>query len=296
MIRSREVKTVLNKLKRRDSWFLTEYTVNPYEGCSCNCLYCYIRGSKYGVNMSESLSVKSNVFPVLEKQLKSRSAKSQYGFVAVGSATDAYIPHEKDLLVTEGILNLLHKYRFPVFLSTKRQLIIRDLPLLKQIDKTAIIPPDLRNRMKNGVILSVSVSTMNEAITNVLEPGASPPIERLQLVKQLKEEGFLVGVNAVPILPYISDGEKELEDIIASAALYGSDYILVGGLTLFGRELADSRTLYYKFLQRYEPSLIPKYDQLFGDGNFAPVAYHSMLKARADAICKKYHLRTKILA
>ena len=246
--------------------------------------------------MANSLAVKSNALPILEKQLKSRSAKSQYGFVAVGSATDAYMPHEKDLLVTEGMLKLLLKYRFPVFISTKRQLIIRDLPLLKQIDKTAIIPPDLRNRMKNGVILSVSISSMDESITNMLEPGACTPIERLQLLKQLKDEGFLVGVNAIPILPYISDGEKELEQIIQSAALHGADYILIGGLTLFGREVADSRTLYYKFLQLYDASLIPKYNHLFGENTFAPAAYHSMLRARADSICKKYHLRTKILA
>ena len=296
MIRSREVKTALNKLKKRDSWFLAEYTVNPYEGCSCNCLYCYIRGSKYGENMADTLSLKSNVLPVLEKQLKSRSAKSQYGFVAVGSATDAYIPHEKDLHVTEGILKLLFKYRFPVFLSTKRQLIIRDVELLKQIDKTAIIPPDLRNRMNNGVVLSVSISTMNETITNLLEPNASTPMERLELVKQLKEEGFLVGVNAIPILPYISDGEKELERIIESAASYSADYILIGGLTLFGKEPADSRTLYYRFLRLYDASLIERYDHLFGENNYAPAAYHSMLKARGDAICKKYNLRTKILA
>jgi DNA repair photolyase len=246
--------------------------------------------------MAETLSVKSNALAVLEKQLKSRSAKSQYGFVAVGSATDAYLPHENNLRMTEGMLKLLQKYRFPVFISTKRQLITRDIEVLKQIDQTAILPLDLRSRLKNGLILSVSISTMNERISNMLEPGACTPAERLQLLKQLKEHGFLVGVNAIPILPFISDSEKELEEIISAAAAHGADYILVGGLTLFGSGNSDSKTLYYKFLERYDVSLIPKYDQLYKENTYAPAKYHSNLKIISDNICKKYDIRNKILA
>jgi DNA repair photolyase len=77
----KQVKSVLNKQKQRDRWFLTEYSVNAYEGCSCNCLYCYIRGSKYGENMDNGLAVKSNVLEVLEKQLQVKSKKEQYGIL-----------------------------------------------------------------------------------------------------------------------------------------------------------------------------------------------------------------------
>lgn len=82
MLVQKKVKSVLNKHKKRDSWFLDDYSVNPYEGCNCNCLYCYIRGSKYGINMEEGLAVKANALEVLEKQLQLRARKNQYGFVA----------------------------------------------------------------------------------------------------------------------------------------------------------------------------------------------------------------------
>src|SRR5690349_12974545 len=142
MLRQKQVKSVLNKHKKRDAWFLDEYSVNPYEGCSCNCLYCYIRGSKYGENMEEGLAIKTNVLEVLDKQLAARAIKGQYGFVAVGSATDAYIHHEETYQLTRGILELLLKHRFPVFISTKCTLITRDIDLLKAIGQTAILPGD----------------------------------------------------------------------------------------------------------------------------------------------------------
>lgn len=275
---------------------MDDYSVNPYEGCSCNCLYCYVRGSKYGENMDDGLAVKTNLLQVLEKQLQLRARKNEYGFVAVGSATDAYIHHEEKYRLTEGILRLLLKYRFPVFISTKQTLIRRDIELLKEIDRAAILPPDLREPLGRGVIISVSISTMDEKITNMIEPGAVPPLERLQLIKQLKAEGFLAGVNAMPVLPFISDTNEELEKIISAAKAHEADYVLTGGLTLFGDETASSKTLYYRFLQRYDPSLIPAYEKMFG-GNFYPsFQYQNELRERSAAICRKYNIRNSILA
>jgi len=287
------MKSVLNKHKARDPWFLDEYSINPYEGCSCNCLYCYIRGSKYGENMADTLAIKSNALEVLDKQLKRQADKNQYGIVAVGSATDAYLPQEATHQLTRGYLELLLKYRFPVFISTKRDLILRDVGILKEIDKQAILPNDLN--LGRGVILSVSISTLDTNISNMLEPGAIAPGDRLQLVHELKQHGFLVGVNAIPLLPFISDTEDELEKIIAAATNAGADYILAGSLTLFGNDKADSKTLYYKFLERYNLDLIPYYDELYNGNTYTPWSYQAALKEKAGRLCKKYNLRTSIL-
>lgn len=126
MITPISVKSILNKHKFRDSWFLDEYSVNPYQGCGCNCLYCYIRGSKYGENMEEKLAYKENLLEILDKQLKNAAYKAKYGYVAVGTATDAYMPVEEKYQLTRTCLKLLLKYRFPVFISTKSDLIARD--------------------------------------------------------------------------------------------------------------------------------------------------------------------------
>jgi DNA repair photolyase len=291
----KQSKSILNKHKKRDTWFLDDYSVNPYEGCSCNCLYCYVRGSKYGENMDEGLAIKSNALEVLDKQLAARAKKGQYGFVAVGSATDAYIHHEEKWKLTAGMLELLHKHRFPVFISTKCLLIRRDIELLKAIDKDAILPPDLASTLQCGLIVSVSISTMDESISNILEPGAAAPSERLALISDLKKEGLLAGVNAIPLLPFISDTMEEMEKIIAAAKNAGADYILTGGLTLFGSEAGDSKTLYYKFLQRYKPGLLTKYRQLYGSNFYTSFAYQQQLKEKATILCKKYSIRNSIL-
>ena len=39
--------------------------VNPYQGCSFNCIYCYTRGSKYGSHLAKNLSVKTNALELL---------------------------------------------------------------------------------------------------------------------------------------------------------------------------------------------------------------------------------------
>jgi DNA repair photolyase len=296
MLTGKVVKSILNKHKKRDDWFLDDYSVNPYEGCSFNCQYCYIRGSKYGENLADDLVFKSNALELLEKQLSNRAKKGQYGFVAVGSATDAYIFHEKEQRITEGMLKLLLKYRFPVFISTKSTLITRDIELLKAIDQAAILPPDLKTSLGRGVILSVSLSTLDEKISNSLEPGASSPSERLETLQALKQADFLAGVNAIPLLPYITDTEQAMEQMIKAAKDHGADYILTGGLTLFGNNPADSKTLYYQFLKRYDPSLIPLYDQLYANGYSVSFDYQRQLKAKAVHLCKKYSIRNSILA
>lgn len=75
------VKSVLNKLKKQDRLFLMNYTVNPFMGCSFNCAYCYIHGSKYGGEDTNTLHVKINAPEVLRKQLKNRTRRREYGFI-----------------------------------------------------------------------------------------------------------------------------------------------------------------------------------------------------------------------
>jgi DNA repair photolyase len=295
MINYKEIKSILNKHKKRDGWFLDDYSINPYEGCGFNCTYCYVHGSKYSENLAEKIVVKKDAAAILDKQLSNRSKKNQYGIIAVGSATDAYMQVEEEIGLTRELLQIILNHRFPVFISTKSTLIKRDFDLLKQIDETAILPDDLQQTLKRGVIISFSISTLDEQLAKQLESGAPSPIERLETLKQCSENGFLCGINAMPLLPFISDTDEELEKIIVAAKEYGANYILTSGMTLFGNDERDSKQLYFKFLRNHYPHLLEKYETMYGSVYYPSWKYQNDLKRRTELFCKKYSIRNSIL-
>ena len=295
MINEIQVKSILNKHKKRDDWFLDDYSVNPYSGCSFNCIYCYIRGSKYGENMAESLSVKVNAPELLEKQLLKRAEKGEYGFIALSSSTEPYMPIEGKLKLTRKLLEIILKYSFPVEVATKSKLVLRDLDLLKEIDKNAVLPDDLKPKLRHGAIISFSISTLDEKLAKILEPGAPKPIERLETMRKCKDEGFFTGVCFIPVLPFLSDSKEQLEETIKTVKEYNADFIFVGGLTLFGKGPLDCKTLYYQFLEKHYPDLVSKYKSLYRIF-FAPSKeYQKELEKRSVEICKKYKIKHRIL-
>jgi len=295
MVNEIKVKSILNKHKKRDDWFLDDYSVNPYSGCSFNCIYCYIRGSKYGENMAKTLSAKINAPELLEKQLSRRAKKGEYGIIALSSSTEPYMPIEEKLKLTRKLLEIILKYRYPVEIATKSKLVLRDLDLLKEIDKNAILPDDLKPKLKHGVIISFSISTLNDKLAKILEPGAPKPMERLETMKRCKERGFFTGVWFIPVLPFLSDSEEQVEETIKTVKEYGADFIFVGGLTLFGKGPADCKTLYYKFLEKYHPKLVPKYKSLYRIF-FAPSKeYQKDLEEKSRRLCEKYGIKNRII-
>jgi len=294
MIAYKEVKSILNKHKKRDSWFLDDYSINPYEGCGFNCTYCYVHGSKYGEDLAEKIVIKKDATAILDEQLANRAKKNEFGFIAVGSATDAYMQVEEEIGLTKELLQVILKHRFPVFISTKSELIKKDLDLLKQIDANAILPKDLKQNPGRGVIISFSFSTLDEKLSKQLEPGAPSPQKRLETLKLFCDNGFLCGVNAMPLLPYISDTEEGIDKIVAAAKQYGANYILIAGLTLFGNDERDSKQLVFRFLENNYPDLLEKYEKMYGSVYYPSWQYQQQLKKRADDLCKKYGIRNSI--
>jgi len=85
-------------------------------------------------------------------------------------------------------------------------------------------------------------------LAKTFEPGAPSPQVRLETLKKCQEKGFLVGVNYIPVLPFLSDSDRQLDEMIKTAKDYGADFAFVGALTLFGKGPTDCKTLYYKVL------------------------------------------------
>lgn len=289
-----EVKSVLNKTKRRDRWFLDDYTLNLYSSCSFNCLYCYKRGSKYGTNLEESLSIKTNAIEILDKQLFNRAKKQQYGFIVLSSATDPYLHFDKKYEMTRQALEVIAKHKFPVHIITKSDLIERDFDLLHKIDKNAILPNDLSKTLGRGVIVSFSFSTLDDEVAKIFEKGATLPSLRLKAVEKTVAENFHSGISLMPLLPFISDTTEHLERLFNTFTALNVNYILPATLTLFGSGKADSKTLVMNAIKKHFPELEAKYQKYFQNGYQMPEYYKKAFAKKMKELTLEYKIRDKI--
>jgi DNA repair photolyase len=295
MPREIESKTILNKTKKRDSWFLDEYTINPYSACSFNCLYCYIRGSKYGEHMEKTLSVKTNAVELLRKQLKPKAKKEQYGFIVLSSATDPYLKVEKEYQLTRQLLEVILEFRFPVHIITKSDLVTRDLDLLQEISRKAILPEDLKDKLSGGSIVSFSFSTLLDEVAKIFEPGATPPSKRLKTLEEVKKSGLKTGVSLMPLLPYISDTTEQLHLAFSTFKKMGVDYVMPATLTLFGDGKADSKQLMMKAIEKHYPELVEKYHKFFDNSNQVPAYNKNAFYKKMKGLSAEYELPDRIV-
>ncbi|MEQ8414278.1 MAG: radical SAM protein [Imperialibacter sp.] len=291
-----QAKTILNKTKRRDPWFLDDYTVNPYSGCSFNCLYCYIRGSKYGTHMEEKLTVKENAPALLDKALALRARKGQHGYIVLSSATDPYLQAEKTFKVTRSLLEVIMKYRFPLHIITKSDLISRDFDLLQEIKNKAILPDDLKDKAPSGLLITFSFSTVSDQLAHIFEPGATPPSKRLVTLSDCLSQQFHAGVSLMPLLPYLSDTGEHLHEMMSSFQRVGAKYVMPASLTLFGNDAADSKVLVMKAIAAHFPHLNEKYQRFFEHQNEMPKYYTEALNKKMVDLAAMYGLPDRIVS
>ncbi len=288
-IRIVNVKSVLNKHRRRDEWFLDDYSLNPYYGCGFNCVYCYTHGSKYGGSHS-GLAVKVNAPAVLAKELFRHAKRGEYGFIALSSATEPWaVGIEDRYKITRKCLQVILRYGFPVHCLTKSPLILRDLDLLLELDKKAILPADLRGKLKNGVLVTFSLSTLREDVAKVFEPRAPPPKERLKALQKIKDEGLNAGIAFMPILPFITD--SELEEMAKEAKELNCDYVFFAPLTLYG----EGKRLYLRIIEERFPSLLCRYVALYRSSHSPLKWYSNKFYKEVRELTRKYELKFGII-
>jgi DNA repair photolyase len=245
--------------------------------------------------MEDKLSIKSNALDVLEKQLKSRARKNQYGIIVLSSATDPYLQIEKDTGLTRNILELIIHYRFPVHMITRSDLIVRDFDLLKKIDETAILPNDLATTLKRGAVVTFSFSTTDENIQKIFEPGATSTIRRLDAAQKSLAMGFRTGISLMPLLPYITDTPEHLGEMFLTFKKLNVDYIFPATLTLFGNNPSDSKTLVLTTIKKHYPELEEKYVKLFSYGFQPPKWYREVVDKRTASFSQQFDIKNSII-
>jgi len=183
MIKITEVraKSILNKSK------IFDYCVNCYTGCQVNCRYCYARlfiprYSGHSEPWGSFIDVKVNAPEVLAKQV----LRAKKGIVWLSSVCDCYQPLEAKYKLTRQCLEILAEHQFPVQVQSKSILLLRDQDIFKKFE---------------AVEVGFTITTDDERIARLFEPGASPVSERIQALGILKSNGIRTFAFVGPILP-----------------------------------------------------------------------------------------------
>ena len=252
--------------------------INIYRGCSHGCIYCDSRSICYNMNHRfEDIEVKENAPELLKTALMKKRQKFMIG---TGSMTDPYIPIEKDLRCTRKCIEIIDEMNFGLTILTKSSLILRDLDILKNINKNS------------KCVVQMTMTTFDEKLCKTLEPNVSATYERFRTLETLRDEKIPTVVWLCPILPYINDSEENLNGILDYCIRAGVKGIICYG---FGMTLRDgSRDYFYQKLDEHFPGLKERYIREFGDSYIVTSPNNQKLTGIFKNVCRKHGIMTDV--
>ena len=268
-------KSVLNKVGGGSNMPF-EWTVNPYRGCSHACVYCFARKTHTyldldsGADFDSQLVVKVNAAEVLRRELARPSW--QHHHVAMGTNTDPYQRAEGRYKLMPGIIRALADSGTPFSILTKGTLLARDIPLLKEASASTEIG------------MGISLALVDPELARIAEPGTPSPRARLDLIRRLRDAGLPCSVMAMPILPWLTDGDESLDALFSALADAGATGVTAGALHL----RPGAREWYLEFIARHYPELSGRYARLYGKGTYASQEYRDWLAGRIRFFKAKY--------
>ncbi len=267
-------RSILNRTKPTMPF---RWTINPYRGCEFGCKYCYARYTHEFMEMDpadfeDRIYAKPAAAHLLRQELRRVDRKDA---IAIGTATDPYQPAERRFGRTREILEVFARERgWHVGLITKSDLVLRDVGLLREV--------------AHGNVLSVSltITTLNEKLARLLEPRAPRPALRLDAVSRLRDAGLCVSVMPNPIMPGITDGERQLEQLAKAARDAGATSFGGGPLFL----MPSAQKIFFPFLEKEFPQLVERYRKLYERSAYLGHDYKDALAKRVRRIRDRYGL------
>jgi DNA repair photolyase len=266
-------KVTITELDKPHPVFLHKIAVNPYTNCSYGCQYCYaIKDEEINQPYSPRIGVKTNIVYCLKRTLKNIDSPVP---VALGTLTDPYQPAEKEFQISRHCLEIIVEKQFPLQIFTKSDLIMRDANILSKYSQ------------KGFCTVMITIPTLEEKLKNKLEPNAPKIEQRLNLISQLREKNILCGILLAPIIPYVNDEPKRLDQIFYTASKIGAEYLIPGGLVL-GPEPAKKRMM--KLLTKHFGKIAHRYEALYGKDTMPGLTYSNRIMGCVKELSAKYKL------
>src|ERR1700726_3364899 len=191
-----------------------DWTCNPYIGCTFGCAYCYAMFLPQNRRPKEDwgrwFQAKVNAVELARKQAPKVAGLALY----MSSGTDPYLPAERSLMLTRGILEELVPHQPRLLIQTRGPLVVRDLALLGQF---------------RSVRVNLSIPTDSEEVRQAFEPKAPPLERRWEAAEAVRAAGVPVGICVTPMLP-LADPDAFVRRLVA----FGPDVLVT-------QEFHDSR-------------------------------------------------------
>ncbi|MCI7796526.1 MAG: radical SAM protein, partial [Lachnospiraceae bacterium] len=223
--------------------------MNIYRGCTHGCIYCDARSTCYQMKHAfEDIEVKINAPQLLEQALRRKRKKCMIG---TGAMSDPYLHLERELRLTRQCLELIDTYGYGVSIQTKSDMILRDLDLLKSINR------------KTKCVVQMTLTTFDENLCMILEPHVCTTTRRLEVLNILKTEGIPTIVWLTPILPFINDTEDNIRSLLEECGKAGVYGIITFGIGLTLRD--GDRQYFYQKLDRHFPGMKERYIRTYGN-------------------------------
>jgi DNA repair photolyase len=163
-----------------------EWTCNPYVGCTFACSYCYAaflpQNRRPVEDWGRWIAAKVNAVELARKHGPKLAGKALY----LSSVTDPYVPAERSVGLTRGILEALVPHQPRLLVQTRGPLVVRDIDILKRFASLRV---------------NMTIPTDDEEVKAAFEPKASPLERRWRALADLVAEGIPVGVCVTPMLP-----------------------------------------------------------------------------------------------
>lgn len=240
----------------------SDFVINPYIGCTHACKYCYACFMKRFTNHKEKwgtfIDVKQCDKKINVKQIKNKS-------IFLASVTDCYNPYEKKYKVTQGILEQLKDVDCSVTISTKSNLILRDIEQLKQFPKLKV---------------AISINTLDEKFQKDMDC-ASSISERLFALKELYRQDIYTVLFISPIFPFVTD----FKEIITKTSNYVDEYWFEN-LNLRG----GYKQPILSYIAENYPQFIADYKEIYNDKK---LDYWSYLSNDIESFCKENNVKYK---
>ncbi|MEM1632605.1 MAG: radical SAM protein [Sulfolobales archaeon] len=180
-----------------------KWTVNPYTGCGHKCLYCY--ASSYIKDFFRP-RLKERILADARRDLNSIPRGS---VIELSASSDPFQPMEKDHMITYRLSREILSRGYKILYTTKAPNILLEYK-------------DLIERYHNRIAVAVTITTLNEKIASVLEPGAPPPSIRLKAIQELGKLGIPITVRIDPIIPYINSDDESIKRLVEKIAEVGA--------------------------------------------------------------------------